>query len=296
MASPDHAISVLRRYGVDAQALETGCPRSAMPLLFMVLDHTNRGRYGVHVLCSDGDDGNNEMRRITLSGFLWSLAIMTKPVVLYLPLALAWFWREDRKKMAVFLVSAYLLPLAWSARNYKAIRQFTFTTQSSSQLKDYLAGGVATLNSHKKYANTLFTSNSEAILYLIRHPLLDLRFFVNNTIKMFGLTEFETLLELRGVDRSGIPLNESGRLSGAGTLATLNRWPVLVLPFCWFTIYLLAVYWMFFNSLWVGDRKQYVIYTVIAWLWILGAMAFGAPRYRLPIIPLMALAIVRRRN
>jgi hypothetical protein len=51
--------------------------------------------------------------------------------------ALAWIWRRDRRRIvavAVFLVAATLLPLAWSARNWNLSGHFTLSPFSGASI------------------------------------------------------------------------------------------------------------------------------------------------------------------
>jgi len=233
------------------------------------------------------------MKRIAFAGFLWSLAALTKPATLYLPLFLAWLWRKDKKALVVWLISAYLLPLAWALHNKLTMGSFTFTTQSTSQIRDYLASGVASLDHDIKYGQ-LESDNLNVAAYLLSHKASCVHYFMNGTIKLFGLTEFEAILEYFGIDRTNIPLNESGRLSGEGTLLVLKLYPWLWLPFLAFSGFLVMFYGYFLVSIRLSNRQDYLLYGTILWLWVLSALAYGAPRYRIAILPLMAVSIAKR--
>jgi hypothetical protein len=81
-------------------------------------------------------------RRAAGAGLLLGAATLTRPAGKLLPvvlafIALASIWRRDRRRIvavAVFLVAATLLPLAWSARNWNLSGHFTLSPFSGASL------------------------------------------------------------------------------------------------------------------------------------------------------------------
>lgn len=97
---------------------------------------------GLHAASRMLDDAPS--RRAAVAGLLLGAATLTRPGGKLLPLVLAlvafaviWRMRQDRRAIgavAVFLVSATLLPLGWSARNWNLSGHFTLSPFSGASI------------------------------------------------------------------------------------------------------------------------------------------------------------------
>src|SRR6185437_2108513 len=76
------------------------------------------------------------------SGFLWSICAMIKPVSLYLPIFISLRWIRQPKKLAAFLLTAYLLPGLWVARNNAKAHFPGFTSLDGIVLLRYPAANI----------------------------------------------------------------------------------------------------------------------------------------------------------
>lgn len=252
------------------------------------------------------------------TGALWDAAILVRPIALYLPFTLAWFWRKDKRALALFLLCSYAGPAAWTAHNKAVTGRAVYAAVAGLDMLRYPAAGVEVMRTGRPWpeveaelragvdasfaggaapdeAAKAQAYNAAAMRILKAHPFLLARYCAQGAVKLMAGTGLEMFLEwgkgLGGfvVDRSFDP-----GVKGSGTLALLRAHPGLI-PLevlyaaalgAW---YLLAALGLF--RLWTAGRREEALFLAWGALYFLGlSSSQGYYRFRIPMLPFLAAA------
>ncbi len=251
------------------------------------------------------------------SGALWGASIFVRPISLYLPFTLAWFWRKNMKAMAMFLACAYVLPAAWTLHNRMSTGRAVYAAVAGLDMLRYPAAGIEVMRTGRPWgelevelrsqvdasypdgfpdeAVKAQAYNSAAMKIIRPHPFLLLRYCLQGAIKLLGGTGLEMFLEW-GRGLRGFPVDASFRpsVSGSGTVALLRAHPGLIPIEFVYVIALAALYGLTCVGLWrmwtTGRREEAFL---LAWvsLYFLGlSSSQGYYRFRIPMIPFLCAA------
>ena len=244
---------------------------------------------------------------LTFAGFLCGALVLTRPVAIaFFAVIAAWLWWQRVPKIAIagFVVASLALTIGWASRNAQKTGVFTVSTIGSNNLLMYRAAGALAAEDGGNFPERLearqaemqvkveeairegegvddpeeLTTADTAKYYsglakpiLLHHPrgvmLVTLRGFYMN---MFD-TDWDALAEV--VDDELIEEEWTERAVIAWT------WALWIA-----TLAGLAVMWR-------GDRAQAVlIAATIFYFLFMAAGGEAEARFRIPVIPLMALA------
>ncbi len=247
------------------------------------------------------------------SGALWSAAIFTRPVALYLPLTLAWVWRRNKPALAAFLLGVYLLPGAWTWRNLSQTGRPVFSSIGGRDALKYPGAGVEALRTGRPWeelqsellAQVVADYPTEAArgdaygnraaMIIRAHPFLFVRHMATSALKLLFGTGLEMFLEWgKGLGDFQInPLFRAG-ISGSGTVALLRAHPALIPLQIAYLAALFALYGfglVGLTRLWRGGRREGALFLGWSALFILALSSTqGYYRFRIPMIPFLAAA------
>jgi hypothetical protein len=257
-----------------------------------------------------------DIRRTAGSGICWGIAVMIKPVFLYLPLLMAGLWWKNKKHLFIFLLAAYCIPAGWLLRN-KAQSGFAgLTTQVGFDLLSYPAASVEAMrtgepwekvradlrtrvdNQHPQgYATQADQSRAyqEAASEILKeHPLLFIQYSLLGVVRILAGTGVSLWF-------SYIPLSFEANdtwgpsVIGQQTSALMRRYPWLI-PVQ--AVYLLALGILYGLAVWgwaclrrLGYRKEAFLMAVGTLYLLAAASHQGYSRFRIPMMPFLAVGI-----
>jgi 4-amino-4-deoxy-L-arabinose transferase-like glycosyltransferase len=229
-------------------------------------------------------DGGGRARPAVLAGVLFGLTALTRETVLYFaPLAALWLaWRAPRPaarlRGAVFLAAVVLTVAPWTVRNWLVFR--TFIPVSTSAGLNLWQGNVA--QTREEVYDEYFSVDGRIDQYryathkgieaiLARQPWWIFEKFVAEMPRFWG--DSQTLIHLRR--------RAYGERAPAFTWAVSA---VVVVPY-------VAVLGLFALGLARTplDRRRALIAGFLGYYVLLHVVAYGFPRYRLPILPAVFL-------
>jgi hypothetical protein len=232
------------------------------------------------------------------SGLVYGAAIMVRPVSLYLPVLLAGFLLRKKRCLAVFLLAVYLLPALWVARNsrygspvFSCITGWSF---AEIPVEAGMAKGAANqAEMDQMYCPAQAAGDSAFRLFLrcaAARPFFVAKTFAKRVFYLFEGTSLDMLVDMM---KAGAP--------PAAAAAPQRRFqfqrdhPALVPLWLGGLALLLILYAAFAKGCWrlFQDRRWTeltllgvcILYLVAATL-PLG----GGGRYRIPLVPLLAVA------
>lgn len=258
-------------------------------------------------------------------GILLALAIMVRPIGLYLPPVVCWVWRKDKRALAVFLLASYLLPAAWTARNWARTDHLVFSSIGGIDLLRYPAAGVESLRTGRPWgeldrelrenvdvANPLgYASDAHqgaeyaktAVRILAARPFLLARYCAWGVVKVLGGTGMEMLFDWTTGNRpESVETDIRPHVSGLGILSLLRRCPWLLPLAALYLTALAALYTLALlglSRLWRDNHRPQAALLAALLLYFLGLSSTqGYYRYRIPLLPFLgaaaAAAISRR--
>ncbi len=254
------------------------------------------------------------LRKVAMTSLAWSAAIMIKPIALYLPVFLSFFWIRQRSRAILFLLVTYSLPGLWILRNYQNTGTPIFSSVGGISLLRYPAANALALDQHRSWGETVreleediqnhypggFRSPTEkarvygdhAIAIMRRHPWRTLEHCLYGTLRILCGTGIEMLFNYGSTSISETQAHATtSALSGQGTLNLLRRRPLAIVPFSFYVLYLSALYIAFVYGLFsLWRRRNFSMLMLL----LGGALYFlvlsnhqGYYRYRLPMMPFL---------
>ncbi len=255
------------------------------------------------------------------AGLCLGFAALTRPIACYLPLplgiALCWPWRRRPRALAVFLLSAALLPALWCARNKRLFGRFSMSTVPGINLLEYDAAAVraAVAGEAPPLAKRELMERFEAQSPPGAGPFersdlkasfarREIKGHIGALLRVHVVSGFK-MLAGPGVDLLASELYDDatsgeGRsdvMTGRGTLALLARHPTLWAVVLFETLLLAAVYLFGARGAFrIARRGGFWAAAWLAPLVYLAALSTGGwayYRFRVPLWPLFsALAAV----
>ncbi|MBI3549016.1 MAG: glycosyltransferase family 39 protein [Elusimicrobia bacterium] len=253
--------------------------------------------------------------RVAACGLLWSWCSLLRPIAVYLPPLLAWRWRKNAKAAAVFLLAAYALPAALTARNWRRTGIATFSSQGGRDLLRYPAAGIETLRTGKPWTEVEaamrrkvdlehasgYASDAEqgraygreAMGVLRAHPAMLARYCAWGAVKVLSGGGLEMLIEWITPQKTSVQDQAfHPEATGHGTLALLRRYPALIPLQILYAAALAALYGLFAiglrRLLSSGRTDQAALLFVCAAYFLALSSSQGYYRYRIPLLPLLA--------
>lgn len=253
----------------------------------------------------------NSARKAGLSGLLWGLCALIKPIAFYLPVLLSVLWWRRKKTVPLFLLAAYLLPGLWMMRNKFATGTASLSSIQSLALLAYPASGVEALRTGRNMETIsaeLISSVDQAYPagperekeygrlargILIANPVLLLRYCAFGSLKVLGGTGLEMLVEWVG-KKPAVDAEFKPQVSGQGTLSLMNRYPWLIPIQLAYMAALAGLYLMWVAGvirLWrAGQHEQALLLLGGALYFLALSSTQGYYRYRIPLMPFLAVS------
>jgi len=258
---------------------------------------------------------DGKMRTVAGAGFLWGIACMIKPVILFWPAFLSLLWIKRRKAWAIFLACAYVLPFLWVLRNYSTANYAGFSSQGGGDLLKGPAAAVEAMLRHQSYgtmrvelinrvnqaypqgfASEVEQSKAyghEAIRILAVHPFLVFCWCASGTVRILFGPGLEMIPDLLEWPRN--PVQGPVGLRGLGTLLLLRTYPGLLPILVFYLLELFFVYLFFMKGcrrLWEQHRTVELFIVLSGCLYfLLIANHQGYYRYRIPMMPFLAAGL-----
>ena len=249
-------------------------------------------------------------------GLLFSAAAFVRPISLYLPLLLFWFWKKRGRAGMAFLLGAYLLPAFWIARNYQTTGHSVFSSVAGISLLRYPAAGVEAMAGKRAwdevdqelrdkvdaenpsgYANDAAKSAAYAAAakpILLRRPMTLIAYLSWGMVKMLAGTGLEMLSDLFAPGApAAVEIQFRPQATGQGTLSLLKRRPWLIPIQILYMAGLAMLYILAGNGLrvhWQKQRSEALILGLGMLYFIALSCNQGYYRYRLPMLPFLAAA------
>ena len=224
---------------------------------------------------------------IILSGVFFGLAIIIKPIALFLPLILLLFFSFKQNKAALFIslyVPIILIMLPWTMRNYNVYHEFLFS--SSNVGVNLLIGNnpyaTGTYN-YKKEVSSLIGSPEDTFIEGKRSQQYALNYILQHPVRTVMLVPAKFLhLFLLDIDGTFVNYN------GLAKEDSVKRAFLIVYGAC-SQLYYLLVLLLFIRGLALAGREifgQYKLIFVVGVYFVVMYMPFfGASRFHFPIIP-----------
>lgn len=252
------------------------------------------------------------------SGALWGASILVRPIALYLPFTLAWFWRKDKRALALFLLCSYAAPAAWTVHNKLATGRAVYAAVAGLDMLRYPAAGVEVMRTGRPWtevevelraavdasfaggaapdeAAKAQAYNAAAMRILRAHPFLLARYCVQGSVKLLAGTGLEMFLEWgRGLGGFRVDGAFAPGVRGSGTLALLRAHPGLIPLEVLYAAALAALYGLSLlglSRLWTAGRREEALFLAWGALYFLGlSSSQGYYRFRIPMLPFLCAA------
>ncbi len=250
-------------------------------------------------------------------GALWGASLFVRPIALYLPFTLAWFWRKNAKALAVFMVCAYALPAAWTLHNRVATGRSVYAAVAGLDMLRYPAAGIEVMRTGRAWGeleaelrgrvDARFPNgfpdeavkaqayNAAAMDVIRPHPFLLMRYCAQGAVKLLAGTGLEMFLEWgRGLGGFAVDASFRPAVSGSGTVALLRAHPELLPLELAYAAALAALYVLTLLGLrrmWTAGRRDEALFLAWAALYFLGlSSSQGYYRFRIPMLPFLCAA------
>lgn len=254
-------------------------------------------------------------------GAALGIAVLTRPVALYLylpwTLALAFFWGFRRWVWAaVFFIFAAAPPGLWCLRNAAVFGSFEFSSMSGMNLYFWEGAAVLAAVEGRPFAEVRARLEKEDALtapvgegpfeasrrrrslaagIFAEHPAVMLRLHAVAAVKMLAGPGLDLLAEVLWPGRPlpAASITPAHRLAGSGTRALLRERPVLWGLLALTMALLAALYALAAWGAWLLWRKRrwaaLVVAVPTAYLLAISSWSFAYYRFRLPMMPLLAI-------
>jgi 4-amino-4-deoxy-L-arabinose transferase-like glycosyltransferase len=237
-------------------------------------------------------------RRAAAAGLLYGVGIMVRPVSLYLPVVLGAFLLPKKKSLMVFLAAAYLLPALWVARNsrhgsptFSCITGWSFAEIPTEAGMIKAAASQAEMD--RLYCPDGGSGQSALRLFLrcaAEQPGFMGKTLARRVFYLFEGTSLDMLVDMMKAGRSRPPP------PGPQKRFQFQRDHPFLAPFWLGGLALLAALYIFFlKGCWRlrRDGKNLELALLCVCLLYLVAATLplgGGGRYRIPLVPLLAVA------
>lgn len=255
------------------------------------------------------------------AGLLLGLSVLTRPVSVYLwlpwSLALLALWGTKRRLWVLAFALSSVLPVGlWCARNASVFGAFELSSMSGMNLYYWEGGAILAAVEGKSFAETrgrleredaplaaeqdpFESSRRMRGLFkpiLMAHPGTALRLHAMAGLKMLLGPGTDQLASVwwPGEPKPDAPVTDAHKLAGAGTLAHLRRHPVLWLPLAVTALLLGLTYGgalLGTIRLTLAGKPEGAALFLLpaAYLLALSSWSFAYYRFRIPMIPLLAV-------
>jgi hypothetical protein len=229
------------------------------------------------------------------SGLSCCVGIMIRPAILHLPLLLSVFLWRRKKALAVFLLAAYLLPALWVARN-SHYGQPVFSCMSGWSFANLPleAGMLKPVQTQEErdrlICSSLGTSDSVSRLFLrciVTRPVFSGKVFAKRVFYLFESTSLDMLVDMMSVGIPPVAAPQRRFQLQRDHPALVPLWiGGLALLLCLYAAFMMGCWRLFQDQRWLelmllGGCILYLVAATIP----LG----GNGRYRIPIVPLLAV-------
>lgn len=256
------------------------------------------------------------------AGLALGAAALTRPVAVYLWLpwsaALWWHWGARRWAWALAFAAAAAAPTAlWCARNARVFGAFEISSMSGTNLYFWEAASVLAARGEGSFravsdrhvaldaaaavpGETAFDASrrrrAAAKPILLGNLATVARLHAVATVKMLAAPGLDVMTRVLwpGPPPPEAAVLPTHRVSASGTLEALARRPSLALPLLLTLATLTATYALAALAVWTagagGGRAAAVVLAPAAYLVVLSGWSFAYYRFRIPLLPLLAVA------
>lgn len=266
-----------------------------------------------------------DLGRLLWQALLLGALILIRPIAVYLPFLLVIWWlvhRVNRFHVALAAGLLFALPGGWVLRNYYALETPAISTVGQTGLFLYWAAGTHALANGKDFeqvqrtflleAAGAFDWNNEPAVNakymryarrrtmeeVQRHPMAALQVAATNGVYFFFKPPrgyFDLALGLsQGYSPVGAQADQRGWVERIRAVSATTSAPAMALS-AWQLVlnlmqFALAIAGLL--ALWRVNRKWFwLIFLVVGYFWFFSMFTQTDARFRLPALPLMALAI-----
>jgi hypothetical protein len=244
------------------------------------------------------------------AALLWGLTPIIRPVAILIVPVLSLLWYRNKKACVIFFMIGSLLPVLWITRNTAVARYGGLSSQGGLDLLMDTTASIVALAQHISLEDsrnqlrselaarhpTGFATQGEqevasrnlALQKIVRHPFIFMRYELQGAIKTLGGTGMDLLLPLFNlptIDPGGL----RPTLSGKGTRALYQRYPLLMILQIGYWLLLFAIYaafWIGIYHLYRSGRILESVFLVTGVLYFLCLSSHvGAYRLRIPLMP-----------
>jgi hypothetical protein len=250
-----------------------------------------------------------------LSGFVWGLSTLVKPIFLLLPAASICLWLPRKKLAALFLIVAYAFPAAWIVRNGIRANYWGLSSQGGFALLIYPAAGVQADITGKSWMDANLALQAEvakrypqgyrtlleqsqayreaALPILKNHPFRLAKFCLVGVARILGGTG-SSLWFLYRPEKATLTVDYGLQSTARLLWGRLVRHPWLMLSQAIYAIGLGLIYLVSLIGAWrlwkYGHRRELIV-LLFGFLYLLAVASHqGYSRFRIPLMPFLAAA------
>lgn len=259
------------------------------------------------------------MKNVLFGGVIFSLMILCRPIGIFVPIVII-LWLLIRKisikKVAVLALCSYFLVLVWGIRNYAHFQVFTISSVPSINLYFFVASSIkadaenisnneassilmSELTNSYRWQNDesdaiplLTYCKEKGLTYVKNHPLIFLKHSAVGVVYFFGKPIRNYIDVYLGIEREA---NSAAFETNIGRdpmnkLMTQTSSLTLALVIVQLLFSLLIAVGTLFAFLKYDQKKRLVLYlAVIAGFAILSTIGEVDGRFRIPVLPLLAI-------